>query len=65
MPDERAQTPLLARCCVCRGNIHQGDPYEVWEGGYYCERHSLPYLWARARQYAEMTASEVAPRQEP
>jgi len=46
--------PLLARCIVCRGNIHAGDNFEEWEGGYYCERHSLPYLRDRARQYAEL-----------
>jgi len=39
---------------VCRGNIHAGDNFEEWEGGYYCERHSLPYLRDRARQYAEL-----------
>lgn len=46
--------PLLARCIVCRGNIHEGEIYEIWEGGYYCERHSLPHLRERARQYAEL-----------
>lgn len=43
---------LIARCIVCKGNIHERDPYEVWEGGFYCERHSLPHLRERAREYA-------------
>ena len=46
--------PLVARCIVCRGNIHEGQAYEVWEGGYYCQRHSLPWLRERARQYAAL-----------
>ncbi|HLJ69344.1 MAG TPA: hypothetical protein VKX16_18465 [Chloroflexota bacterium] len=45
---------LLARCIVCRGDIHAADPYEEWEGGYYCERHSLPHLRQRARLYADL-----------
>ncbi|MGH2448825.1 MAG: hypothetical protein ACRDFS_09535 [Chloroflexota bacterium] len=45
------QGPLIARCVVCRGNIHQGEPHEVWEGCFYCRRHSLPYLRERAREY--------------
>jgi hypothetical protein len=44
--------PMIARCIVCKGNIHEHDAYEVWEGGFYCERHSLPRLRARAREYA-------------
>lgn len=46
--------PLIARCIVCRGNIHEDDRFELWEGGYYCERHSLPRLRERAREYAEL-----------
>jgi len=52
--DFQQPAPLLARCVVCRGNIHQGDRYEVWEGGYYCERHSLPYLHERATEFARI-----------
>jgi hypothetical protein len=49
---------MVARCIVCRGNIHAGDPHELWEGGYYCERHSLPHLRERAREYAALLAME-------
>jgi hypothetical protein len=61
-----ANGPLLARCIVCHGNIHADEPHEVWEGGYYCERHSLPYLRARARAYRELLHNEesVGSRQE-
>jgi hypothetical protein len=45
---------LIARCIVCRGNIHEGDRHEIWEGGFYCERHSLSYLRARAQEYAAL-----------
>lgn len=45
-------SPMIARCIVCKGNIHEHEPYELWEGGFYCERHSLPHLRARAREYA-------------
>jgi hypothetical protein len=45
---------LLARCTVCRGDIHDDEEYEVWEGGYYCRRHSLPHLRERAREYAAL-----------
>jgi hypothetical protein len=48
------QGPLLARCAVCRGHIYGGDQYEIWEGGYYCHRHSLPHLRERAREYAAL-----------
>jgi hypothetical protein len=58
METMESQGPLLARCIVCRGNIHQGESHEIWEGGFYCERHSLPYLRARARQYAEMLRAQ-------
>jgi hypothetical protein len=51
---------LLARCVVCRGNIFAGQPHERWEGGYYCERHSLPYLRERAREFAALVAEESA-----
>jgi hypothetical protein len=44
---------LVARCIVCRGDIHEHEPHEMWEGGYYCERHSLAHLRERARAYAE------------
>lgn len=47
-------SPLLARCAVCRGDIYRDEPYEIWEGSYYCERHSLPYLRERAREYAAL-----------
>ncbi|HEX8917589.1 MAG TPA: hypothetical protein VF898_03730 [Chloroflexota bacterium] len=47
-------TPLVARCIVCRGNIHEGDRFEIWESAYYCERHSIPWLNERARQYADL-----------
>jgi hypothetical protein len=49
---------MIARCIVCKGNIHQSDRYEVWEAGFYCERHSLPHLRARAREYALLLESE-------
>jgi hypothetical protein len=49
---------LVARCIVCRGNIHDGENYEMWEGGYYCERHSLPWLRERARLYAALLRGE-------
>ena len=45
---------LLARCIVCRGDIYDDEPYEIWEGGYYCERHSLPHLRQRALEYAAL-----------
>jgi hypothetical protein len=52
--------PLLARCIVCRGDIHENDRHEVWESGFYCERHSLPLLRERAKLYADMLAQEAA-----
>ena len=51
--------PLVARCIVCKGNIHERDPHEVWEGGFYCRRHSLPALRARAREYAALLESKT------
>jgi hypothetical protein len=50
--------PMIARCIVCKGNIHELHAYEVWEGGFYCERHSLPHLRARAREYALLLKAE-------
>jgi hypothetical protein len=52
MENVEPASPMIARCAVCKGNIHEHDLYEVWEGGFYCERHSLPHLRARAREYA-------------
>jgi hypothetical protein len=45
---------LLARCIVCHADIYAADEHEVWDGGYYCRRHSLPVLRERAREYAEL-----------
>ena len=53
--------PMVARCIVCKGNIHERDPYEIWEGGFYCQRHSLPLLRARAREYAAMLEAKTTP----
>jgi hypothetical protein len=53
-----ATGPLIARCVVCKGNIHADQPYEQWEGGYYCERHSVRYLRERAREYGRILMSE-------
>jgi hypothetical protein len=61
MRDEGEPGQLVARCIVCRGNIHDSDPFEIWEGGYYCERHSLPRLRERAREYAEILLRESSP----
>jgi hypothetical protein len=52
MDEETEKGPLLARCVVCRGNIRASDEFEIWDGGYYCRRHSLAYLRARAEEYA-------------
>lgn len=54
MHERESRSPLIARCIVCRGDIHEHERYELWEGGYYCEQHSLPLLRERARMYAEM-----------
>jgi hypothetical protein len=51
---------LLARCIVCRADIYVGEEHEVWEGGFYCRRHSLPVLRERAREYAELLRQETA-----
>jgi hypothetical protein len=51
---------LLARCIVCRSDIYAGEEHEVWEGGFYCRRHSLPVLRERAREYAELLRQEAA-----
>lgn len=59
MKQNEGAPTLLARCVVCRGNIFSGEPHEVWEGAFYCERHSLPYLRERAREYAAMLADRV------
>lgn len=57
MPDQVGK--LVARCVVCRGDIREGDPYETWENGYYCERHSLAFLRERARVYASSLTESV------
>lgn len=62
MDDLRQHGPLIARCIVCRGNIHNDDPFEIWEGAYYCERHSLPRLRERAREYARLLQAEANSR---
>jgi hypothetical protein len=54
MEELEARGQLVARCIVCRGDIHDTDAYEIWEDAYYCERHSLPRLRERARQYAAL-----------
>jgi hypothetical protein len=46
------QGKLVARCVVCRGDIREGEKYEIWEEAFYCKRHSLAYLRERARLYA-------------
>lgn len=58
MDRDQGVRTLLARCVVCKGNIFDVETYEIWEGGYYCERHSLPYLRERAREYAARLANE-------
>lgn len=54
------QHMMMARCVVCRGDIYLGDRYEHTDTGYYCERHSLPYLWARAEEYRRLLEAEEA-----
>ena len=61
MENVEPASPMIARCTVCKGNIHEHDLYEVWEGGFYCERHSLLRLRERALEYAELLAREVTP----
>ena len=51
---------ILARCVVCKGDIYQADEHEVWESGYYCRRHSLTYLRARAEEYRKLMVEEEA-----
>lgn len=58
MEDAIGRGELLARCAVCRGDIHRGDEHEFWEGGFYCRRHSLPHLRERAREYAALLKQE-------
>ena len=59
MRDTEGTGPLLARCIVCRGNIHTDDEYEIWEEAYYCERHSASRLRVRAQEYAALLARET------
>jgi len=54
-----AEAKIVARCVVCRGDIFGGDEFEEWEGGFYCRRHSLPYLRERARQYRDLIESRL------
>ena len=58
MENSKSTSPMIARCIVCKGNIHELDVYEIWEDAFYCERHSLPHLRARAREYALMLEVE-------
>ncbi|HEV3312394.1 MAG TPA: hypothetical protein VG815_17930 [Chloroflexota bacterium] len=51
---------ILARCVVCKGDIFEADAFETWEGGYYCQRHSLAYLNARAEEYRRIMSDEEA-----
>ena len=53
-------TRIVARCVVCRGDIYQSDQHEVWEGGYYCMKHSLTYLRRRAEEYRRLLAEREA-----
>lgn len=57
--------PLIARCIVCRADIHRGDQHEVWEGGFYCRRHSLPVLRERAREYAALLRQDTVSEPNP
>jgi hypothetical protein len=58
MDSEAATGPMIARCIVCKGNVHEHDIFEMWEGAFYCERHSLPHLRSRAREYAKLLEGE-------
>ena len=60
MTGQDRRSRLIARCIVCRTDIYGADSHEEWEGGYYCERHSLPHLRERARRYAELLRSGAA-----
>lgn len=62
MQDDLSPESLVARCIVCRGDIYRHDRYERWEGGYYCERHSLPLLRERARLYARLLQEQASPK---
>ncbi len=57
-----ADVRLVARCVVCKGDIYGNEAYEQWEGGYYCKRHSLPYLRARAEEYRKLLQGETEVR---
>ncbi len=59
MDERQGASPLVARCIVCRGDIFAGEVYEVWEGGYYCRRHSVPFLRERAHEYAALLRAQV------
>lgn len=52
---------LVARCVVCRGDIHEGEQHEIWQEAFYCRRHSLVFLRERARLYAESLKEEARP----
>jgi hypothetical protein len=54
------QGKLVARCVVCRGDIHDGEQYEIWEDAYYCRRHSLAFLRERARMYAASLKADAS-----
>ena len=51
---------ILARCVVCKGDIYREDSHEVWEGGFYCMKHSLGYLRSRAEEYRRLLAEREA-----
>jgi hypothetical protein len=57
------QGKLVARCAVCRGDIHEEEQYEIWEDAYYCRRHSLAFLRERARMYAASLTTPVSREQ--
>lgn len=60
MDGNGVESKIVARCVVCRGDIYAGDEHEVWEGGYYCVKHSLTYLRARAEEYGRLLAEREA-----
>jgi hypothetical protein len=51
---------IMARCVVCKGDIYEDESHEIWEDAYYCRRHSLTYLRARAAEYAKLLAEKGA-----
>jgi hypothetical protein len=53
---------IVARCVVCKGDIHQSDEHEVWEGGFYCMKHSVTYLRRRAEEYGRLLAERESHR---